>query len=72
MTLDGLDSGKSYSIQLMSGETRSIGNGIDYIGTVTVDTPGDTDSTAFAEEIEADGFAENAGEAVERIKQLLE
>jgi len=26
----------------------------------------------FAEEIEADGFAENAGEAVERIKKLLE
>jgi 5-methyltetrahydrofolate--homocysteine methyltransferase len=25
----------------------------------------------FAEEIEADGFAENAGEAVERIKKLL-
>jgi hypothetical protein len=34
INISGLDAGKSYQIQLMHGEDRSIGNGFDYAGTL--------------------------------------
>jgi hypothetical protein len=34
LNITGLDAGRSYQIQLMHGEDRSIGNGFDYIGTL--------------------------------------
>jgi len=41
INVTGLDSSRSYQIQLMHGEDRSIGNGFDYIGTLVA-----TDSAA--------------------------
>jgi hypothetical protein len=41
INITGLDAGRSYLIQLMHGEDRSIGNGFDYIGTLVA-----TDSAA--------------------------
>lgn len=48
LSLTGLDAGRSYLIQVMSGEARSLDDGIDYIGTVTATTDSDSGNIAYS------------------------
>jgi hypothetical protein len=59
INISGLDAGKSYQIQLMHGEDRSIGNGFSYIGQLTAtDSALNTANTTlqFGDENDADTY----------------